>query len=62
LQDFREEHDNGFTVFNLRAGYRFSEHLKLSLLMNNLLNEEFAARPGLLNAPRNLTARLDFSF
>jgi len=62
LQNFREENNNGFTVFNLRTGYRFSEHLKVSLLLNNILNEEYAARPGLMNAPRNLTARVDFKF
>ncbi len=62
LKRFREEHDKGFTVINLRTGYTFSEHLKFSLLLNNLANVEYASRPGLLDPPRNLTARLDFKF
>jgi iron complex outermembrane receptor protein len=62
LQDFREEHDNGFTVVNFRAGYHFSDRVKLSFLLNNALNAEYATRPGLLEPPRNLTMRLDFDF
>ena len=62
LQRFREEHDKGFKVWNVRAGYRFSEHFKVSFLLNNVFNEEYAARPGLMNPPRNLTARMDFKF
>ncbi|MCB0570053.1 MAG: TonB-dependent receptor [Phaeodactylibacter sp.] len=62
LRRFREAHDKGFTVFNLRTGYAFSDHLKLSLLLNNVANAEYSSRPGLLDAPRNLTARVDFKF
>ena len=62
LQQFRERNKNGATVFNLRGGYRFSDQLKVSILCNNILNEEYASRPGLMNAPRNLTARVDFKF
>jgi outer membrane receptor protein involved in Fe transport len=61
LINFREE-NKGFTVLNLRTAYRFSEQLKLSLLLNNVLNETYSARPGLMDAPRNITARLDFKF
>jgi outer membrane receptor protein involved in Fe transport len=62
LQRFRDRHRDGATVFNLRGGYRFSDQLKLSILFNNILNQEYASRPGLLNAPRSLTARVDFKF
>ena len=62
LQDFRTEHSDGFTVLNFRAGYHFTDDIKLSFLLNNAFNEEYATRPGLLAAPRNLTMRLDFKF
>lgn len=62
LQRFREENRAGFTVVNFRAAYRFTDQLKLSLLLNNAFNEEYAARPGLMDPPRNLTARMDYQF
>jgi outer membrane receptor protein involved in Fe transport len=62
LQDFRTEHSDGFTVLNFRAGYHFTDDIKLSFLLNNAFNEEYSTRPGLLAAPRNLTMRLDFKF
>ena len=62
LRRFREENNKGFTVINLRTSYAFSEHLKLSFLLNNLANSIYSSRPGLLEPPRNLTARVDFKF
>jgi len=62
LQPFRERNNNGFTVVNLRGSYKLTESLKLSLLLNNLMNEAYSPRPGILEAPRNLTMRLDFDF
>ncbi|MEQ8703343.1 MAG: TonB-dependent receptor [Phaeodactylibacter sp.] len=62
LQDFRERNDRGFTVVNLRGSYQLTESVKLSLLLNNLLNQAYSPRPGIMEAPRNLTMRLDFDF
>ncbi|MCH2044109.1 MAG: TonB-dependent receptor [Saprospiraceae bacterium] len=36
--------------------------LKLSLVGNNLLNQEYAVRPGLMGRPMNFTVRLDVEF
>ena len=62
LQRFREANSNGFTVMNFRAGYNFSDSWRLSFLLNNAFNEVYSTRPGLLEAPRNLTMRVDFNF
>ncbi len=62
VRSFRENHPNGFTVLNFRAGYHFTDFLKFTLLLNNSLNTEYTLRPALMEAPRNLTARLDFKF
>ncbi len=62
LRDFRARNDRGFTVVNLRGSYKLTESVKLSLLLNNLLNEAYSPRPGIMEAPRNLTMRLDFDF
>mgnify|MGYP002624383872 FL=1 len=58
----REENANGYTVFNGRVAYNFSEKVKLSAILNNISNRMYTLRPGIVEAPRNLTARLDFKF
>ncbi len=60
LGPFREQDANGYLVNNLRSSYRFSESMKLSLLFNNIFNEDYAIRPGLMDSPRNLTVRMDW--
>ncbi len=60
VRNFRRTHNNGFTVVDLRASYKLTQALKVSILCGNLLNEEYAVRPALLEAPRNYTVRLDW--
>lgn len=62
LQSYREVNNRGFWVHNVRTSYMFSNNIKLSLLLNNIFNEEYSVRPGLLAGPRNLTARMDYKF
>jgi len=61
VRSFRENH-RGYFLLNLRTAYRFSEQLKTSLFLNNTFNTEYAPRPGLLGAPRNIGLRLDYQF
>jgi iron complex outermembrane receptor protein len=61
LRTFREN-NKGYLVHNVRAAYRFGDRAKLSLILGNLTNREYTIRPGLLEAPRNLTARMDYKF
>jgi iron complex outermembrane receptor protein len=62
LRQFREADTNGYWLNNVRTSYTFKNNLKLSLILNNLLNEEYSVRPGLLEAPRNLMMRVDYKF
>jgi outer membrane receptor protein involved in Fe transport len=62
LQDFREENDTGYRYLNARMSYQASEQIKLSLLMNNVFNTLYILRPGLMEAPRNVTIRVDGKF
>ncbi len=62
LSKYRTENDKGYFLNNVRASYTFNKSLKFSLLLNNITNLEYAVRPGLLEAPRNLTARVDYKF
>ena len=60
LKVYRAENNRGFTVVDVRASYQIIKPLKISLLLKNALNREYAIRPGLLEAPRNITLRLDY--
>jgi len=62
LLDYRNQNNKGYTVHNARMAYRFSDAFRISVLMGNVLNEEYSVRPGLLEGPRNLTARVDLKF
>lgn len=62
IHDFREDHNLGSYVFNMRVAYKITKFLKASLLVNNMLNDEYAIQPGKLEAPRNYTMRVDFTF
>ena len=62
LTTFREEYDQGYHLYNLRVGYQLTDKAKLSLLLNNAFNATYSTRPGLIEAPTNLTAKADYSF
>ena len=62
LRDFRAANNNGFYVFNARAGYQVNEQLKVGFLVKNLTNIEYTKRPGLLEATRLWTMRVDYKF
>ena len=58
LAEWRDR-ETGTAILNLRTAYRFTDGIKLSVLVNNTLNEAYSLRPGLLEAPRNFALRLD---
>jgi iron complex outermembrane receptor protein len=59
---FREKYNKGSLFVNARAAYQATKFLKVSLLVNNLLNQEYSIQPGRVEAPRNFSLRLDLSF
>jgi len=62
LREFRAANNNGFYLFNARVGYQANEHLKLGFIVKNLTNIEYTKRPGLLEATRLWTLRVDYKF
>jgi outer membrane receptor protein involved in Fe transport len=63
LKDFRERYDGrGTTLLSARMSYNFTEAISLSLIGNNLLNQTYADRPGLLGQPINFAARFSYGF
>ena len=59
---YRAENDKGFKTFGARLAYLPNEHIRLSFIVDNLFNEEYMTRPGVLNSPRNATLKLDYTF
>ncbi len=61
VKQFRESHDFGSRVFGFRVVVPvIKDQLRLGINLNNAFNEEYSIRPGLLEAPRNISARLDW--
>jgi len=62
IRDFRNREDirKGTFILNARVSYKY-KFAKISVLGNNLLNNEYWLRPGRLEAPRNIAVRLDFN-
>lgn len=62
IEDYLIANNKGFAAFDLRMAYRIKEDTKISLICKNIFNKEYALRPALLDAPRNITLRLDHQF
>ncbi|MEG1910261.1 MAG: hypothetical protein RR190_04740 [Bacteroidales bacterium] len=61
IYNFREKHKKGAWIFGLRAGFEFNR-FGLSIIVNNLLNTEYALRPLCVEAPRTVTLQLNYKF
>ena len=61
VKEYRESHNEGSNVVGFRVIVPvIKEKLKLGLNLNNAFNTEYSTRPGLLEAPRNFSVRLDW--
>jgi iron complex outermembrane receptor protein len=60
VADFRARHQGWTNVSNVRFAYNMTDDLKISFLIKNFFNEEYALRPSLMNAPRNFSFRVDY--
>jgi len=60
IKFYRDANPGGFYKFDARLAYQLP-FMKISLLTENLLNEEVVIRPGLLEAPRSFGIRCDFN-
>jgi outer membrane receptor protein involved in Fe transport len=62
LKTWRADNNSGFTLIDLRGSWEIIKPLKVSLIARNIGNREYSLRPGLLEAPTNITLRLDYDF
>jgi len=57
LKSFRKKHDHGYRVYDFRLGYKLTKW-SFQINLSNAFNEVYIVRPGLMEAPRNLSARI----
>jgi outer membrane receptor protein involved in Fe transport len=61
IKAFRSINNKGYNLRDVRASLKWKE-LKLSFIAANIDNLAYTVRPGLLEAPKNYTIRLDYKF
>ncbi|HWB63422.1 MAG TPA: hypothetical protein VG603_07930, partial [Chitinophagales bacterium] len=52
----------GDIVWNAYVAYNFKKGVRLSFLVNNLLNSEYTPRPAYYSSPRNYTLQFSYTF
>lgn len=57
LQEFRDAHDSGDYVVDVRMAYSMKNNNEISLICANLLNRTYSLRPAMMEAPRNITIK-----
>jgi outer membrane receptor protein involved in Fe transport len=62
VKDFRASHNKGDFVMDIRAGYSYKEKATFMFICKNVLNREYMLRPALIEAPRNFTFQVGYSF
>ena len=53
LKQYREQNKKGALVIDFRVAYSIKKQYRLNFIINNLLNAEYASRPGDIQPPRN---------
>lgn len=62
LKEYRDKHNKGYTVVNLRGLFDITETQRVGIYVNNLLNKEYMTRPGFIEAPRNIAIQYSLTF
>jgi len=52
LEDWLDDHPTLPWIIDLRVGFNLSDHSRLSMVVSNLLNEEYSIRPLAIESPR----------
>jgi len=62
LGKYREANNKGIYVADLRISYQLSKGMKLAVIINNLLNEEYTIRPMVVEKPRTTALQFTMEF
>ncbi len=54
IKAYRDKHNKGYALFNIRGMFDITETQRIGLFVNNLFNTEYMTRPGFIEAPRNI--------
>ncbi|MFM2285074.1 MAG: hypothetical protein RLZZ543_571 [Bacteroidota bacterium] len=61
LKAYRQTHNKGFTVVDMRLSYQLNKTSKVAFIVNNLLNLEYTIRPMSIEQPRTTAIQLTLS-
>jgi outer membrane receptor protein involved in Fe transport len=59
VKRFRDLHNKGFSLLDLRTAYQLNKKIKIAFLANNLSNTVYTFRPALMEGPRSFLLRLE---
>ena len=62
LKQYRKSFTQGVTVLDFRVGYEAFKGIRFSLVINNLLNKEYALRPMVIEQPRTIALQVNVKF
>jgi iron complex outermembrane receptor protein len=57
----KREGRSGDWVFDARMGYNFNDNFRLSALVRNITNLEYADRPGIMSSPRSFMVQFRYT-
>jgi outer membrane receptor for ferrienterochelin and colicins len=62
IRESRLEVANGDYIWDIRAGYRVTDELQMSIIGNNLTNRIYFPRPAMIGPPRMLMVQVHYGF
>jgi len=62
IQGFRDAHNQGDWVLDMRLAVQISKSSKLSFIINNVANRLYSMRPGKVEAPRSFVVQYNYQF
>lgn len=62
IQKFRDNHNQGDWVLDMRLAVQISKSSKLSFIINNVANRVYSMRPGKVEAPRSFIVQYNYQF
>ncbi len=62
IEKFRQNHNMGDWVMDMRLAVQISKSSKLSFIVNNVANRLYSMRPGKVEAPRSFVVQYNYQF
>ena len=62
ITKYREVHNNGTTIIDLRSSYQFTKTINAAFIINNIANLQYTLRPLKIESPRTFTIQVSARF